>query len=847
MKKLLLLSMAAAFGVATASADVAVNQDVTDYWQSLDGKFITITGSRPISNGQYDMASTIPVIGRSVTDTGNADNKLRLLTDYTELNMYWSVEYDEANNGLLLQNTMTGKYICKFPFGGTTILLSPTKTDAAVVRTFVLNVGNDIVSPQYLITTTMIDTAVNPAYNASENTYDTKGASNTNKVWLFCPLTNSDLAGTFAAPNNNSHWDIAVFTPEEALKNFAIKELRVRFASATEEALNSYADRLIADLNAELTTFAEKTTALREAIAALSSEFNFAPLATTGWNGKYLVITGTAENAAGNNNFGRSMFDSEELENLSVKREITGLNKYWTVELDDVYGGSYLKNVATGRYIGTVGKLNNTVIPMQSEKTDQAGVVMIYPRNNVLFVTTAKIRDGENLVDNPNINHNDDIFHGYAAFGEGHNDDDQTKLWMFCTEGSPTDPAAYPVKNYGNGNPNGYWAVSVLSEAEVLTQLAVECIKEQHPDITDEVEINYWAGLVAPAAAALPDKTLAEKYDYVRAETATKRYIAEELDGKRIIIGSLALGEQPRRLSIVDNAMKMPATATDRSHSVWTATYDAEEQGVKLNIDGKYIGRVPDSPTGRFALVDNADDAGCFRFYKLAGQYCLTATKYVNGTAVNPMGHFGAGGVDNPSTNSWMQGLENDMPRWGSNPATSRWVYTTVDDEDLPTAAVAPTVEMAMSGDCHKVTLSHPEGVAKHHALLYETSHVITVTEATAEETVALLAAGDPVHTVAAADVTESENGTLSYSLGRQLPAGTYAVTVPAGMFKVGEDQKSGAAAGLFAVDGDGQTTGIVEINASEVRDDVIYDLQGRRLSAPARGINIINGRKVIR
>lgn len=39
--------------------------------------------------------------------------------------------------------------------------------------------------------------------------------------------------------------------------------------------------------------------------------------------------------------------------------------------------------------------------------------------------------------------------------------------------------------------------------------------------------------------------------------------------------------------------------------------------------------------------------------------------------------------------------------------------------------------------------------------------------------------------------------------------------------------------------------TGIGEIVNEENRPDVIYDLQGRRLKAPKRGLNIINGKKV--
>lgn len=48
----------------------------------------------------------------------------------------------------------------------------------------------------------------------------------------------------------------------------------------------------------------------------------------------------------------------------------------------------------------------------------------------------------------------------------------------------------------------------------------------------------------------------------------------------------------------------------------------------------------------------------------------------------------------------------------------------------------------------------------------------------------------------------------------------------------------------IYAIENHGETTGIVEI--SEARAEGIYDLSGRRLAAPVKGINIINGKKVL-
>ena len=42
-------------------------------------------------------------------------------------------------------------------------------------------------------------------------------------------------------------------------------------------------------------------------------------------------------------------------------------------------------------------------------------------------------------------------------------------------------------------------------------------------------------------------------------------------------------------------------------------------------------------------------------------------------------------------------------------------------------------------------------------------------------------------------------------------------------------------------------TTGICDVNVEQpAAAKVIYDLQGRRLSAPVKGLNIVNGAKVL-
>jgi hypothetical protein len=56
------------------------------------------------------------------------------------------------------------------------------------------------------------------------------------------------------------------------------------------------------------------------------------------------------------------------------------------------------------------------------------------------------------------------------------------------------------------------------------------------------------------------------------------------------------------------------------------------------------------------------------------------------------------------------------------------------------------------------------------------------------------------------------------------------------------------AAKGTIYLDFDDETTGINDINAEEQqrKEDVVYDLMGRRVTNPQHGIYIKNGKKVI-
>lgn len=88
------------------------------------------------------------------------------------------------------------------------------------------------------------------------------------------------------------------------------------------------------------------------------------------------------------------------------------------------------------------------------------------------------------------------------------------------------------------------------------------------------------------------------------------------------------------------------------------------------------------------------------------------------------------------------------------------------------------------------------------------------------------------------------EAGFYKVTSDRTIPAGKAYLQIPTAWLN--EETTSEAKAVKLVFD-DGESTGIDEVNRVESKEDVIYDLQGRRVLNPSKGIYIINGRKVVR
>lgn len=99
---------------------------------------------------------------------------------------------------------------------------------------------------------------------------------------------------------------------------------------------------------------------------------------------------------------------------------------------------------------------------------------------------------------------------------------------------------------------------------------------------------------------------------------------------------------------------------------------------------------------------------------------------------------------------------------------------------------------------------------------------------------------------VTAATAANTTNYVLSVQNDKVVFAniGTNSATVPAGRAYL---TLTSAAAPWFSLDGDGETTGISEVRgANDEFGNVFYDLSGRRVENPTKGVYIVKGRKVV-
>lgn len=136
------------------------------------------------------------------------------------------------------------------------------------------------------------------------------------------------------------------------------------------------------------------------------------------------------------------------------------------------------------------------------------------------------------------------------------------------------------------------------------------------------------------------------------------------------------------------------------------------------------------------------------------------------------------------------------------------------------------------------------------------TMHEVSDKIVTKDTPVVLKSTGDPVMTLTTTNSSNTDANSLAgvNTADGVVTNGTFYVLNGVGFYKLASGKKVGVgkayltySAGAREIFPFDETTGISQIENGELRmEDSVYDLQGRRVAQPTKGLYIVNGKKVI-
>ncbi len=192
---------------------------------------------------------------------------------------------------------------------------------------------------------------------------------------------------------------------------------------------------------------------------------------------------------------------------------------------------------------------------------------------------------------------------------------------------------------------------------------------------------------------------------------------------------------------------------------------------------------------------------------------------------------------------------EDRIVKWSDpiNSHASAWTVMLAEDDEI-SDGFDVTYEEVLTDSQHMV-FSHAQGVSLHDNYCDEL-HTIVITKAKGGMRQAQARAGEDSEAMLVTPdklTYDATRGTVSFPINENglLEEGqAYDVAIPAGLVKIGDNKLSKADNRTFTYTEAG-TTGIKEVtNAANA--EVVYDIMGRRLAAPVKGLNIVNGKKVL-
>ena len=186
----------------------------------------------------------------------------------------------------------------------------------------------------------------------------------------------------------------------------------------------------------------------------------------------------------------------------------------------------------------------------------------------------------------------------------------------------------------------------------------------------------------------------------------------------------------------------------------------------------------------------------------------------------------------------------NDVPQasdattWGANSTEyAHWTVETAVSAAVPTVTLTKHTE---KDDTYVLTVAKPEGV---------TAMSLTGLTGLGKATVEKATVARELTEAAEVDLTADADGNITGEIPAQLASATeandYTVKLPAALLAM-DNNVSPAVEATVTVPSDPTLTGIKEVTAADKGAEMIYDLQGRRVSKASKGVYIINGVKTL-
>jgi hypothetical protein len=340
-------------------------------------------------------------------------------------------------------------------------------------------------------------------------------------------------------------------------------------------------------------------------------------------------------------------------------------------------------------------------------------------------------------------------------------------------------------------------------------------------------------------------KYKADDYSSLQSEataavTAAYDACIAKMDGKEVHISNVHRGDT-KYMSVSDDNMYVSSSAS--LSEIWTLQ---QVSGMSFkfynNKTGKYIG----SQTSDYTKVPAVDAENACTFELLISSDGEIA--FVEDASTSHPGLHLDGNTSETDANG-------KIVKWTNDEGSASWwqatAVTTTATLDSPKTATISSGRPTSGSSSAIITITY-EGATTVALTSGAENFVITVTpkgaESTGDESTVTKAAAlrrATAVTTTAGSGNVSVNGNAATFTLENVENGEYEVTVPTGFFTV-DDVLSAAIAQSVTIDNTDGIDTVVLDSAAAAAADVIYDLQGRRVSTITRpGIYIVNGHKL--